>query len=198
VSYEHYINPVHREFAHKHGIFSLQRAPYSFADYFNLRIPEYQDRPPFIRAERHLYDYPSFYSLPFSETYLSITWSSSWIILGAIMGIISLFRSHRSDWLERWIAVAFFSQFLLLLSFHALAQRYATELYPFLILSLLVFLRTGGAALLRLRHVLVGLVAISIIVNSLATVSWLAEVDQNVGPETRAMWNVVLGRASPN
>lgn len=198
VSYEHYINPVHREFAHKYGIFHLQRVPYSFADYFNLRLPEYQDRPPFIRTERHPYNYPSLYSLPFSETYLSIIWSSSWIVLGAIMGIVSLFGSYRSSWLERGIAVAFFSQFLLLLSFHALAQRYATELYPFLILSLLVFLRTGGAALLRLRHVLVGLVAISIIVNSLATVSWLTEVDQNVGPETRAMWNGVLGRTSSN
>jgi hypothetical protein len=196
VSYEHYINPVHRQFAHKYGVFSLQRVPYSFADYFNWRLPEYQNRPPFLRAERHSYDYPSFYSLPFSETYSSIMWSSSWLVLGAIMGIVCLFRPGRTGWLERGIAAALFAQFLLLLSFHTLAQRYATDLYPFLIFALLVFLGAGGSALLRLRYVLIGLVVLSITINSLATVSWLAEVDMNVGPETRAMWNVVLGRTA--
>ena len=33
------INPVQRDFALKHGIFRLERVPYSFADYFILRYP---------------------------------------------------------------------------------------------------------------------------------------------------------------
>jgi hypothetical protein len=41
------------------------------------------------------------------------------------------------------------------------------------------------------------LVGFSIVVNSLATTSWLADVDQNVQPETRAVWRAILGRNSP-
>ena len=59
VSYEHYINAVHREFAQKYGIFRLERVPYSFADYFFLRRPEFQHGSPFLRTGRHPYNYPS-------------------------------------------------------------------------------------------------------------------------------------------
>jgi hypothetical protein len=83
------------------------------------------------------------------------------------------------------------------LSFFALAQRYAVELYPFLILCLLTFLRAGGATLLCTRYAIVGLVGLSILVNSLATAQRLADADQNVRPETRTIWREVLGRNSP-
>jgi hypothetical protein len=50
--------------------------------------------------------------------------------------------------------------------------------------------------LLRWRHVMIGLIAISVVVNSLATVSWLVNADQNVPPETRVAWEKLLGRRS--
>src|SRR5439155_18355415 len=75
-----------------------------------------------------------------------------------------------------------------------LAQRYAADLYPFLIFCLVIFLGSGGVALLWSRHVIIGLIALSVIVNSLATVSWLVNADQNVPPETRAAWEKLLGR----
>jgi hypothetical protein len=43
---------------------------------------------------------------------------------------------------------------------------------------------------------MIGLIAISVVVNSLATVSWLVNADQNVPPETRAAWEKLLGRRS--
>jgi len=64
---------------------------------------------------------------------------------------------------------------------------------PFLIFCLLVFLRRGGVFLARTYRVMIGLVLVSITVNSLATVSWLVDSDQNVRPETRAIWNRFLG-----
>ena len=76
------------------------------------------------------------------------------------------------------------------------AQRYATDLYPFLIFCLVVFLGSGGTALLRSRHLLTGLVALSVVINSLATVSWLINADQNVPAETKAAWENFLGRHS--
>jgi hypothetical protein len=196
-SYRHYINPAHREFAQKYGIFNLHRVPYSFADYFSLRLPPIQAQPPFLRADRHAVPKPSFYSLPFSETYLSVPWCSSWLVLGGILGIAKVLRPNSSDAFERGAAIALFVEFICILSFFTLAQRYAVELYPFLILCLLAFLRASGTTLLRTRYAIIGLVGLSIVVNSLATASWLADADQNVRPETRTIWREFLGRNSP-
>ena len=87
------------------------------------------------------------------------------------------------------MAAAFFAQCILILSFFALAQRYTTDLYPFLIFCLLVFLRTGGLVLIRTRYLLIGLVIFSMVINSLTTISWLIGADQNVTVETRTVWS---------
>jgi hypothetical protein len=97
VNYDYYINPVHSEFAHKYGVFSPRRIPYSFADYFNLSFPSIERQPPFLVADRHSYNYPSLFSNPFSEVYLSLLWSSGWLIFAAAMGITYLVRRKRAD-----------------------------------------------------------------------------------------------------
>src|SRR5256884_8074035 len=112
------------------------------------------------------------------------------------MGMVCLVLPDRTDYVQRWTALALFGQFLCILSYFLLAQRYAADLYPFLIFCLIIFLRSGGPALVRSRHVIIGLVGLSIAVNSLATVSWLIGPDQNVPPETRAAWEKLLGRHS--
>jgi hypothetical protein len=196
VNFDYYINPVHSEFAHKFGVFSPRRIPYSFADYFSLRFPAIQSEPPFLVAARHSYNYPSLYSNDFSEVYLPLPWCSGCLVFGAIMGIICLVRRGGADAFERAAAMALFSQCLCILSFFSLAQRYAADLYPFLIFCLVIFLGSGGVALLRSRHLMIGLIAFSVVVNSLATISWLVDADQNVPPETRAAWEKLLGRHS--
>jgi hypothetical protein len=196
VNFDYYINPVHGEFAHEFGVFSARRISHSFADYFSLRFPSFQRDPPFLAADRHPYDYPQLFSNPFSEVYLSVLWCSSWLVFGAIMGIICLARDKCAHLFERGIALALLIQCLCILSFFALAQRYAADLYPFLIFCFVIFLRSGGIALVRSRHVIIGLVTLSVIVNSLATVSWLVGADQNVPVETKAVWEKLLGRRS--
>jgi hypothetical protein len=196
VNYDYYVNPVHSEFAHKYGIFSPRRIPYSFADYFSLRLPSLERRPPFVAVDRHLYNYPSLFSNPDSEVYISLLWSSSWLVFAAIMGIVCLVR-RKADLLG-WgiIAAALVVQFLCILSYFVLAQRYATDLYPFLVFCLAMFLGSGGSELLWSRHIIIGLVALSVVMNSLATVSWLVDADLNVPAETRAAWKKLLGRHS--
>src|SRR5437899_60962 len=196
VNFDYYINPVHSEFAHKFGVFSPRRIRYSFADYFSLRFPAVQSEPPFLAADRHSYDYPSLYSNDFSEVYLPLPWCSSWLVFGAIMGIICLVRRIGADAFERVAAMALFGQCLCILSFFLLAQRYAADLYPFLIFCLVIFLCSGGVALLRSRHLLIGLIALSVLVNSLATISWLINADKNVPPTTKAAWERLLRRHS--
>jgi hypothetical protein len=196
VNYDYYINAVHSEFARKFGVLSPRRILHSFADYFSVRFPSFERQPPFLAADRHFYDYPSLYSNDFSEVYLPLPWCSGWLVFGAIMGIVRLIRRDGADTFERGAAAALFAEFLCILSFFALAQRYAADLYPFLIFCLIIFLRSGGMALVRSRHVIIGLVGLSIIVNSLATISWLIGPDQNVPSETRATWEKLLGRHS--
>jgi hypothetical protein len=194
-TYDFYINPVHREFANKHGIFDLTRVPYSFADYFSLVPPSFHLHPPFLRVDRHALPNYAPFSLPLSEVFVSVPWCSSWIIVGAIMGIVCLILPGRTDYVQRWTALALFAQFVCILSYFALAQRYTADLYPFLIFCLVVFLGAGGIGLLRVRYLLVGLIAVSIVINSLATAYWLA-FDSNLPLETRTFWSVIAGKQS--
>jgi hypothetical protein len=190
------INPVQRDFAIEHGLFRLDRVPYSFADYFVLRSPKLQHKAPFLKANRTDY-HPneSLYVMPFTETYSSILWSSSWILLGAVVGLVSLVRPGGADGVDRAIAAILLVQVVVILSFMGLCQRYIADLFPFLIFPFLIFLRHSKIAF-KLRYLLVALVAVSVTINSLSTVSWLVEADLNVPAETRAKWDQFLRRTS--
>jgi hypothetical protein len=196
VNYDYYINRVHSEFAQRYGLFNLRRIPYSFADYFSLRFPSLERHPPFFTADRHPYSYPSFFSNHDSEVYLSLLWSSAWLVLGAIMGITLLVRRKGADLFQRGAAIALFTQVLCILSYFLLAQRYATDLYPFMIFCFVLFLASSRAVLSQWRYIIIGLVALSVVINSLATISWLVNADQNVPKETKAAWEELLVRHS--
>jgi hypothetical protein len=194
INYDNYINPLHREFVHEHGIFNLQRVPFNFLDYFNPRFPSVEKHPPFLTAGRYFFDNTPYSSLPFSETYLPVPWCSAWLVFGAVIGLACLFRPSCANWFERSVATAFLLQCFIILSYFTIAQRYATDLYPFLIVCFLVFLRAGGKTLLYTRHVLIALIALSIFANTLTTLSWLVDADQNTPLETRQVWKTVLRR----
>jgi hypothetical protein len=193
-SFDHYVNTVQREFTQKHGFYRPERVPYSFVDYFALRYPEFKPDPPFLKAYMHPYDHPTLYVMPFTETYSSLIWYSSWIILGALIGVAILFRPGDCDWVDRIIAVIFFVQVIAIMSVPAVIQRYAAEFYPFLTFAFVFFLRAGRATLFRLRYLMIGLVAISVVINSLVTVSWLVDADLNTPQRTRDAWKAFLGR----
>ena len=189
------INPVQRDFAVKHGLFRIERVSYSFADYFVLRSPKLQREAPFLKANRQDYDHKNLYVMPFTETYSSLLWSSSWILLGGVIGVAMLLRPGGADGVDRAVAAIFLLQVIVILSFMGLAQRYLAEFFPFLIFIFFIFLRQGKIAF-QLRYLFIGLVVVSVLINSLSTVSWLVEADMNVPAATRAKWNQFLGRTS--
>ena len=115
INYDYYVDPVHSDFAKRYGVFSPCRIPHSFLDYFSLRFSSLQRDPPLLRADRHSYDYPSLFSLSFSEVYLPLPWCSSWLVFGAVMGITSLVRRKCADAFELGLAVALFAEFLCIL-----------------------------------------------------------------------------------
>jgi hypothetical protein len=47
-----------------------------------------------------------------------------------------------------------------------------------------------------LRYLVIGLVLVSVVINSLTTISWLVDDDLNVPTETRVKWEEFLGRPS--
>jgi hypothetical protein len=190
---DYYINADHREYAKQHGMFNLTRVPYSFVDYFSLAPPSFNFQPPLFRVRRHYLPGGAPFSLDFSETFLSVPWCSGWLVFGAILGIACLLRSPRTDFFQRAMAIALLAQFVCILSYFALAQRYTPDLYPFLIFCFLTFLTAGGMAVHRIRYLLIGLVGISIIVNLLATAFWLAS-DPNLPAETQLFWGVIAGK----
>ncbi|HEY3660405.1 MAG TPA: hypothetical protein VGK91_04185 [Candidatus Udaeobacter sp.] len=189
------INPVQRDFAIKHGRFRIERVPYSFADYFFLRSPKMQREAPFLKANRQDYGHKDLYVMPFTETYSSLLWSSSWILLGSVIGVAMLLRPGGSRGVDRAIAAIFLLQVIVILSFMGLCQRYIAEVFPFLIFVFLIFLRQGKIAF-QLRYLFIALIVLSVLINSLTTVSWLVEADMNVPATTRAKWNQFLGRTS--
>jgi len=189
------INPVQRDFATKHGLFRVERIPYSFADYFFLRGPRLQREAPFFKAHRQDYRDETLYVMPFTETYSSLLWSSSWILLGAVIGIAMLLRPGGVDGVDRAIAAIFLLQVIAILAFMGLCQRYIADLFPFLVFAFFIFLRQSKIAF-QLRYVLSALVVVSVVINSLSTVAWLVQADMNVPAATKAKWNQFLGRTS--
>ena len=192
VNFDYYINPDHRDYAKQHGIFNLTRVPYSFVDYFSLTPPSFYFQPPLFRVGRHYLPVGAPFSLDFSETFLSVPWCSGWLVFGAILGIVCLLRPRRTDFFQRAMATALLAQFIWILSYFLLAQRYASDLYPFMIFCFVTFLAAGGIAVHKVRYLLIGLVGISIIINLLATAFWLAS-DPNLPSETQIFWSVIAG-----
>jgi hypothetical protein len=196
VNYDYYVNAIHSNFAHIYGVLSPRRIPYSFADYFSLRFPGLEGQPPFLYADRHFYIYPALFSNADSEVYVSVLWSSSWLVFAAVIGIVCLLRRKGVGFFEWGIGISLLVQFLCILSYFLLAQRYSADLYPFLIFCLIIFLSSDIAALLWARQIIVGLVVLSVVINALATTSWLVNADINVPAPTRTAWEQLLGLPS--
>jgi hypothetical protein len=97
--------------------------------------------------------------------------------------------------MDRVLAATFLLQVIVVLSFMGLCQRYIADIFPFLIFAFLIFLRQGKIAF-QLRYLLIGLVIVSVVINSLSTISWLVEADMNVPAATKAKWNQFLHRRS--
>ncbi len=191
-SYDFYINSAHREFARQHGILDLRRVPYSFADYFDLAPPSFHLQPPFLTVDRHPISYSGLFSLPLSETFISLSWCSAWLVAAAIMGTACLFWRGRSDYFLRWIAAALFAEFVCILSYFALAERYTADLCPFLVFCLVLFLSAGGIIVVRTRYILSALVIVSAAINLLAVSYWLGS-DRNLPAETQIFWSAIAG-----
>jgi hypothetical protein len=197
VDYRYYINPTHREFARSQGIFHPRRILTSFIEYFGLRFPTFETKAPFVRGDLHWDSYKNLYSNPYSEVYITLPWCSGWLLIAAMLGVGALSRNRREEPTRGALALGLLAQGAPILCYFALAQRYSTDFYPFLLFAMAAFLRFGETALVRSRHALAVLVIVSCFFNTTSTVSWLVDSDQNVLPQTRVALQKMLGRNPP-
>jgi hypothetical protein len=106
----------------------------------------------------------------------SLSVVSSWLIAGALIGVLGLRRSSAS-WPTRGVLVALFTQPVLVLSYYLVSQRYALDFLPFLWAAYACCLaglgrHIGGAATLA---VIATAVAASVFATSFATLSWIPQ-----------------------
>jgi hypothetical protein len=191
INWKYFMDARHKDFAQDHGIFDLHRVHYSLADYLFLARPFYENNSfPFLQVKLwHWYPHPTLFVMPYSDVCFSLLYSSPWVLFGATVGVVFLLWPQRTDWIDRGIALAFFVQVATILSFQSLAQRYITELYPFLVFCLFIGLRGRMQSGAYLRVLFYGLIVVSVAVNILASASVLGQ-DTLIPLETRRFWTL--------
>jgi hypothetical protein len=154
------------------GVLNLARVPSTLLNYFGLTTGSLFPIPPYFQLApvRYLDDSIFF---GWKEQTLSLTLGSSWLVLGALLGVVTLVRRWR-PW-ETLVALAFVPEVAVIATFYFVTQRYAADLLPVLVFLFSLFLievgRRGRPGT-RFALVLLGLAAVSGVVTLASTLEW--------------------------
>lgn len=154
------------------GVVNLARVPSTLLNYFGLTSASFYPIPLFFQLApvRYLDDSIFF---GWKEQTLSLTLGSSWLVIGAVLGVVVLVRRSR-PW-ETLIALAFVPEVALIATFYFVTQRYAAEFLPLLVFLFSVFLiETGrrGRPASRFGWFLLVLAVFSSVVTLASTLEW--------------------------
>jgi hypothetical protein len=154
------------------GVVNLARVPSTLLNYFGLTSASFYPIPLFFQLApvRYLDDSIFF---GWKEQTLSLTLGSSWLVIGAVLGVVALVRRSR-PW-ETLIALAFVPEVALIATFYFVTQRYAAEFLPLLVFLFSVFLiETGrrGRPASRFGWFLLVLAVFSSVVTLASTLEW--------------------------
>jgi hypothetical protein len=122
------------------GIWNLGRLSMALINYFGVRGEFFSPRPPFFRMPEYLVSNPSLAFAKYREWTISLTIASSWLVVGALWGFILILRRPRSP-LTLGVAASFIPQWLCILGFAGITQRYCAEFLPLLVFLFCVTLR---------------------------------------------------------
>ena len=119
------------------GVFNARRLPSAADNYFGLTTRSLSPHPPFFQLARVRYaDDGLFFG--WKEETLSLSLGSSWLVLGAVGGVVSLIRRPRA--LPVAIAFFFAVQALIISAYYMETQRFAAEYIPLLTLLFALWL----------------------------------------------------------
>jgi hypothetical protein len=125
------------------GVFNVRRIPSAVFNYFGLTSRSLINGPPYFQVARVRYANDALF-LEWKEETLSLTLGSSWLVLGAALGVLALLRRPRS---APAIAVAavFAGQALLISTYYFVTQRFSAEFLPLLMFLFATYLGVSAA-----------------------------------------------------
>jgi hypothetical protein len=120
------------------GTFNLRRVPSALKNYFAVSSDALPFRFPFFRLEPVHYANGALF-FDWKEEALPLTLGSSWLLLGAVLGTLTLVRRPRSVW-TIVVALCFALQALIISTFYFVTERFASEYLPLLMFLYSVYL----------------------------------------------------------
>jgi hypothetical protein len=163
------------------GVFNLQRIPSALYNYFGLTTTSLSSHPPFFKLARVRYaDDTLFFN--WKEETLSLSLGSSWLLLGAALGVVTLVRSPRSA-SAIFITLCFVVQVFFISAFDFVTERFAAEYLPFLAYLFALHLRaTAGSvpAGRALPLLLLALASLSAVATVGSALQWNQAVNVDV------------------
>lgn len=152
------------------GETNLLRLPSGLLNYFGFFPSYFSSDSPFIRMAPSAYLDPSVF-LDLREEAISLTFASSWLVLGAILGAFGAVRRRR--WCDLLVGSCVASEAGVILCFYFITQRYEGELLPTLVWGYALFVALwrfdgwAGKLLLRMMPVLVCVSAFASVASTL-------------------------------
>jgi hypothetical protein len=153
------------------GWFNTARIPELFGIYFKPGLQFFFADFPFVRMQRVVFSDPSMF-FHWKEPVAPLTITCSWIVVLAVIGLISIIR--RKEWYLAAAAVAFLATWIPILSFFNVTERFTAEFIP-----TLVFLTACGIERCRplaeswmLKIITVVLVCASVLSTVSSAIAW--------------------------
>lgn len=155
------------------GVLNLARAPSALWNYFGFTTASLSAVPPCFRlAPVRYFDNSIFFG--WKEQTLSLLLGSSWLVVGAALGLVGLLWRRWRSW-EALILLAFLPEVVTITSFYFVTQRYAAEFLPVLVFLFAAFLadvgRSGRPAI-WLPWVFLVLAGLSALATLASTLEW--------------------------
>jgi hypothetical protein len=177
------------------GIFNVRRIPSAVRNYFGLTSRSLINGPPYFQVARVQYANDALF-LGWKEETLSLTFGSSWLVLGAALGVLALLRRPRST-LAIAVAVLFGGQALLISTYYFVTQRFSAEFLPLLMFLFSAYLGVSAAPTRPARVIswLLPILALgSAAVTVASTLQWNQAINDDVPLEYKVRLTKLLDR----
>ena len=177
------------------GVFNVRRIPSAVCNYFGLTSRSLVNGAPYFQVARVQYANDALF-LGWKEETLSLSLGSSWLVLGAALGVLALLRRPRSA-LTIAVAVLFGGQALLISTYYFVTQRFSAEFLPLLMFLFSTYLGVSAAPT-RSARVLGWLLPVlalgSAVVTVASTLQWNQAINDDVPLEYKVRLTKLLDR----
>ncbi|HNX50694.1 MAG TPA: NPCBM/NEW2 domain-containing protein [Thermoanaerobaculaceae bacterium] len=152
------------------GEFNVRRLASGIVNYFGFSTSYFAPESPFIRMAPSLYLDPAVF-FKWREEAISLTFAASWLVAGALLGIVAMGKGRR--WAEAAACLPLAIQAVFILGFYFITERYQGELMPWLVFCYVAFAvhwrfdRQAGRLFLRSLPLLVGVSAMASVASTL-------------------------------